>query len=325
MTLTRTRWGSTAAMMGGLLWMVLVPLITLTYPGRSGWGRTDTLLGLAWEDYNRMLPAVLLLLLAGLAGLRVRYAGRSGSLGKVGFAVALVGLALMLAGNVVEFWVAGGIREQMTALDLAGWIGYSLGYLLLAVGLVLVGVACLKLNAFPGWNALPLLMGLLVLPMYVTVTSGNAVGAVLAVPFGLGWVVLGYALWSGEGEQHAMHARGVPAAKTPQALQPDDSGGRLANAAVACGLLALPLWLLSFSWIPFAVAGREIGSVWYIIFVGEAGALLAALLAIGSGFVARRRARPRTAQHRRASRGLVTGVTALVLVVGLNVLGAVFS
>ncbi len=215
MTLILTRWGSAAAMMGGLLWMVLVPLITLTYPGRSGWGRTDTLLGLAWEDYNRMLPAALLLLLAGLAGLRVRYAGQSGRLGKVGFAVALVGLALMLAGNVVEFWVAGGIREQMTAIDLAGWIGYSLGYLLLAVGLVLLGIGVLRLKAFPRWSALPLLMGLLVLPMYVTVTSGNADGAVLAVPFGLGWVVLGYALRSGEGEQHAIHARGVPAGKTP--------------------------------------------------------------------------------------------------------------
>jgi len=183
-----------AAVLGGLLWTALVPAITLTYPGRSGWEDTQTLLWLAWEDYNRLLPPVLLLILVGLAGLRGRYAGRCGRLGRAGFAVALVGLALMLAGNVVEFWIAGGIREQMTALDLAGWIGYSLGYLLLTVGLVLVGGAWLRVRAFARWNALPLAMGALVLPLFVTVTSGNAAGAVLAVPFGLGWVALGYAL-----------------------------------------------------------------------------------------------------------------------------------
>jgi hypothetical protein len=60
---------------------------------------------------------------------------------------------------------------------------------------VLLGIGALRAKAFPRWNALPLLMGLLVLPMYVTVTNGNAVGAVLAVPFGLGWVGLGCALW----------------------------------------------------------------------------------------------------------------------------------
>ena len=95
----------------------------------------------------------------------------------------------------------------MTAIDLAGWIGYSLGYLLLAVGLVLLGIGALRVKAFPRWNALPLLMGLLVLPMYVTVTSGNSVGAVLAVPFGLGWMALGYTLWFGRDAGQAMAPR----------------------------------------------------------------------------------------------------------------------
>ncbi len=193
MTSILARWGG-AAVLGGVLWTVLVPLITLTYPGRVGWGRTDTVLGLAWEDYNRMLPVVLLLLLVGMAGLRVRYAPRSGRLGKGGFALALVGLALMLVGNVVEFWVAGGVRDQMTTADLIGWITYSLGYLLLAVGLVLLGVGSLRGKIFPRWNGVPLLIGVLVLPMYVTVTGGMSVGAVLSVLFGLGWVVLGYLL-----------------------------------------------------------------------------------------------------------------------------------
>ncbi len=201
-------WSGIAATLGNVLWTVLVPLITLTYPGRSGWERTDTLLGLSWEDHNRMLPPVLLLLLVGLARLRGRQATGAGRFGRAGSAVALAGIALMLVGNVVEFWVAGGIREQMTAIDLAGWIGYSMGYLLLAVGLVLLVIGSLRGKAFPPRNALPLLMGLLVLPMYVAVTSGNAVGAALAVPFGLGWVALGHVLWRDRSERHAADARG---------------------------------------------------------------------------------------------------------------------
>ncbi len=107
--------------------------------------------------------------------------------------------------------------------------------------------------------------------------------------------------------------------------QPDDAGNGLANAAFACGVLVFPLWLLSFSWVPFALTGREVGSVWYIILAGEVCALLAAVLAIGLGVVARRRASAGSAGHRRASRGLVNGAIALVLIVGLNALGLVFT
>jgi hypothetical protein len=44
----------------------------------------------------------------------------------------------------------------------------------------------LEREGIPTWNMLPLLMGLLVLPAYVAVTSGKVVGAALAVSFGLG-------------------------------------------------------------------------------------------------------------------------------------------
>lgn len=107
--------------------------------------------------------------------------------------------------------------------------------------------------------------------------------------------------------------------------RPDDAGSGLANAAFACSVLVLPLWLFSFSWVPFALTGREVGSVWYIILAGEVSALLAAVLAIGLGVVARRHASAGSAVHRRASRGLIIGTTALVLIVGLNALGLVFT
>ncbi len=103
----------------------------------------------------------------------------------------------------------------------------------------------------------------------------------------------------------------------------DNTGGRLATAALICGVLAFPLWLLSFSWVPFALTGREVGSVWYIILVAEVSALVAVLAAIVLGFIARRRAVAGTTLRKRASRGLVIGAIALVVIVGLNIGGAV--
>lgn len=105
----------------------------------------------------------------------------------------------------------------------------------------------------------------------------------------------------------------------------DDTAGRLATTAFTCGLLAFPCWLLSFSWMPFAFTGRDVGSVRYLILAGEAGALLAALLAIGFGVIARGRAPGGTAHRRRAARGLAAGVIALLLVVGLNILGTILA
>ena len=126
------RWSGLAAVLGGVLWVLLVPLITLTYPGRTGWASEETIFSLGWEDYNKLLPIVLLLLLVGLTGLTAKHGRRSGSLGRVGLVVALFGLGLMLLGNVGEFWIAGGIRVGMTSAALVGWMSYSLGYLLLA-------------------------------------------------------------------------------------------------------------------------------------------------------------------------------------------------
>ena len=50
--------------MGGVLWMVLRPLIS------NAWGRPQ--LGLTYEDYNRLMVAPLILLLAGTWGLSAR-------------------------------------------------------------------------------------------------------------------------------------------------------------------------------------------------------------------------------------------------------------
>ncbi len=103
----------------------------------------------------------------------------------------------------------------------------------------------------------------------------------------------------------------------------NDGARRQAEIAFICGVLGFPLWLLSFSWVPFALAGYSIGPVRYIILAGEVGAILTGLVGVGLGILARRRSHVGTADHQRASRGLVLGAVVLVFVVGFNIVGLV--
>src|SRR5579859_4336757 len=102
-------------------------------------------------------------------------------------------------------------------------------------------------------------------------------------------------------------------------------GNRLARTALVCGVLGLLLWLLSYSWVPFALTGHEAGEfISYVVAVSEVCGLLIGLVSVGSGLIARRRAPAGSPERRWASRGLAMGALALVLIVGFNLLGLVF-
>ena len=99
-------------------------------------------------------------------------------------------------------------------------------------------------------------------------------------------------------------------------------GRKLAGTALVCGIAGLPLWLLSYAWLPFAVLGREAEVVRYAVVVGEVGALAAGALAVGLGVVARRRSGPGHPAHGLASRALAIGAVVLALVLVPNLAGS---
>ncbi len=155
-----------------------------------------------------------LFLLIGMAGFCTLCAQRYGTLGKLGCFISLSGLAVGTIGSLVGVWVE--------PLGLAYWLGFRF----LCIGLVLLGVATIKAQALPGgWSALPLALGLVglgrALFMFFAVTMGSkgleasetgdelgtflsswagTLTSVLGVLFGLGWLCLGYALWTGKTE-----------------------------------------------------------------------------------------------------------------------------
>ena len=187
------RWSGLAAMLGGLLFMVLGFLQSMA--------ESTKVLGLTEGAYSRMNTASLLLLAAGLAGLYARQAGRFGRLGVAGFVLAFIGLALMVLGNVIESWISDLMFADVSPGEFkpgahAGWGSILIGLCVLAVGLVLIGIATIQAKVLPRWSrVLPLVTGLLIAAGFLVGSFG-----VIILSLGLGWMLLGYVVWSDQAE-----------------------------------------------------------------------------------------------------------------------------
>ncbi len=187
------RWGGPAAILGGALWAIdWILFISGHGPTHINEGRE--VLGLDPDAWDQLSVIPLALIAFGLAALHSRQAARAGWPGKSGYAVSLVGLALWAVANLLRL-PPGGI-------------------LVFVIGMALFGVGTLRAGALPRWSrGIPLILGVLLVPGFVltfprlvlSFELADAIGAFgLAGLFthivqGLGWVLLGYVLWSERG------------------------------------------------------------------------------------------------------------------------------
>jgi hypothetical protein len=208
------RWGGLAAMAAGVLLAA----------GAVLQNRMDSS-PFSPPDY---LPVVVpylgsLFLLGGLAGLHARQAGLYGRTGAAGFWVAFVGTLLGTVPGVVAV-LAKVFAEDRTSTAVAMFGGFATALLHLAAGfgLLLMGIATLRARVLTlPWRLLPLAIFLVDVPLKPLVVlflgaelrrelilqEGShaeiltfLVWDVPDVLMGLGWALLGYALWSGTGE-----------------------------------------------------------------------------------------------------------------------------
>lgn len=130
MTPVRIRLAGLAAIVGGLAW---IP-VRLAIGGT--WG--TTVVGLDYVEWNRLMVVPLALLLGGIV---VLWSLAESFRARIGALVAAFGLAGMLAGVVVEFWIFGGLEGDRDGAAV-GWMIYLLaGVLVHTIGLALYGFA----------------------------------------------------------------------------------------------------------------------------------------------------------------------------------------
>jgi hypothetical protein len=175
-------------MLGGLLW-VLFPLGELP--------AADLVLtpkaSLAYYGLGHLCATLLLLM--GLKGLHIIHRRWYGWLGSAGFFLSFVALVLVFVGGAFEMTYLASTSAE----GIVGYLTLMMGFLLLACGSVLLGLAITGVRRDP----LSYLAGLLLangvpLGLLFVFTSGAAwdfyfwVG--LTVPYGATWLLLGYAL-----------------------------------------------------------------------------------------------------------------------------------
>jgi hypothetical protein len=151
-----------------------------------------------------------LLWLVGLWGFCVQHAERYGALGTIGMITGLIGLAIGFVGSLFSLWAE------------LFWLLYWLGIRFLYIGLLLLGIATIRARAMSRrWAALLVIIASLglgrALFMFFEATMGaggfeapqaqSALGgfltswsatiaSILGLLLGLGWVRIGYALWT---------------------------------------------------------------------------------------------------------------------------------
>lgn len=126
-----------------------------------------------------------------LVGVTARDSRQSGLTGLVGYALPLLGATVFSAGNLAEGIWPAGFGTRLFAVGLIG----------LTAGVVVFGIAVLRVKALPACGVLPLVTGW---PAFLPIANSPSyfgfarLGASLlaAGVLGIGWVTLDYALWS---------------------------------------------------------------------------------------------------------------------------------
>ena len=183
------RFSGLAAILGGVLGIVLTPILTYLWAANS----------VVYGYFGRAYFLVFLGCLSGLAGLHAR---RRTSIGlpttsddAEGWVcvLVLVGLVLSLVGDVLEYW-GGSPGEDFTQLQVKGFSVEICGLMLVLFGSIALGFIYRKANVLPKFMS------------WLLIAAGP-VGLVLSIPhvpsgtmfvFCCAWVVLGYLLLTGK-------------------------------------------------------------------------------------------------------------------------------
>lgn len=191
------RWGGPAAVLGGLLWMAYAVMVARMPDGCIA----DECLTRDMRDSSGAAPlfiGAVLLIALGMAALvrRSQAVGRFGTLGRAGLGSAATGIVVLLLALLVQtIFFRGDFPLMPNFVIPAG--------LALVVGVVLLGITILRSGVLPRWTAALLIIGALAM---LGVNDQNE-RILLAIPFGLAWIAVGYVLWPDRATTHTQQER----------------------------------------------------------------------------------------------------------------------
>ena len=196
-----------AAIVGGLLWILLLTGQTFTH-GSTQTPREAAILGLESLDFWRLLALPPILWIVALASTgATRRSGRR--LGQIGLVTALLGLAMVALGVVLETWILDPDEYFHTTLVQSGWILYLFGlFPMLSLGMFLFAAGSPHLD----WRfrVLAVVIGLFAplpwLEMFLSAVSTGSLAwdvtySVLRGLLGGAWILWGLAVWSTKREE----------------------------------------------------------------------------------------------------------------------------
>lgn len=148
--------------------------------------------------YGAILIAILGLLFLGHIGLHLLHRDDYGLLGRVSFLIVSLGFVLSLTGFFVGYVLGQGNFDLFGITDGAFILAIASLLILILFGSMPLGYAVYRTGVLPRYGPLALIVSI---PLgIIGLALLNAYGFVgLISPYGVGWIVLGYTIWSYSG------------------------------------------------------------------------------------------------------------------------------
>lgn len=149
-----TRFAATAALLAGVIWLVLWRHQAFTH-GTTQYNEMNMALGFTWMDSGKLYVLPFLLLIVTTMGLHHRVP-KLGLLGKSGYLV-LAALVSLVVGTVAEFWgfQLGSyeltFEEETRPFFQQGWWLQALGTTFLTFAMVPFGISLVRERILPAW------------------------------------------------------------------------------------------------------------------------------------------------------------------------------